>query len=115
MPETRRPALLRFVVLYAVLYGSFGVSSPFLPRFFESRGVTAGQLGLLFGLGTAARMLSAPFAAHVADRRGALRTVLAVCTLASALVALVLLRAEPFGVILSVGVVHAAALAPTTT
>ena len=30
--------LVRFVALYAVMYAAFGVSSPFLPRFFESRG-----------------------------------------------------------------------------
>ena len=115
MPETRSPALLRFVVLYAVLYGSFGVSSPFLPRFFESRGVSADQLGLLFGLSTAVRLLSGPFAGHVADVRGALRAVLATCTLASAGFALGLLRPEQFGLVLMVAVGHAASLAPTTT
>src|SRR5262245_41781871 len=114
MPETRSPALLRFVVLYAVLYGSFGVSSPFLPRFFESRGVSADPLGLLFGLGTAARMLSGPIAAHVADLRGALRAVLATCTLAAAGFALALLGPEQFGVLLMVAIAHAASLAPTT-
>jgi len=49
--------LLRFVALYALMYGAFGVSSPFLPAFFEGRGLTPEQLGALFGAGTAIRLI----------------------------------------------------------
>ena len=107
--------LRRFVVLYAVLYAAFGVSSPFLPRFFESRGVVPADLGLLFGLGTAVRLLAGPLAARVADLRGTLRAVFALCTLAAAAAAIALLRAERHGMLLLVSVAHAACLAPTTT
>jgi PPP family 3-phenylpropionic acid transporter len=71
--------LVRFVALHAFMYVAFGVISPFLPRFLESRGLTPEQIGIFFGLGTAARLLSAPVAGRIADLSGALRTVLAVC------------------------------------
>ena len=32
-------ALPRFILLYAAMYAAFGVASPFLPRFLESRGL----------------------------------------------------------------------------
>jgi hypothetical protein len=56
----RRDLLLRFLVLYGMLYCSFGFSSPFLPEFLIARGIGAGWLELLLGVGTALRMLSAP-------------------------------------------------------
>ena len=33
-PDVRTDVLLRFVALYTVMYGAFGVSSPFMPAFF---------------------------------------------------------------------------------
>ena len=107
--------LVWFVALYAVLYAAFGVSSPFLPRFLQSRGLTPEQIGLFFGLGTAVRLLSGPIAGRIADLSGALRTVLAVCMVAAAGVAVALLYAHGFGPLLVIGVVDAAVLAPTTT
>jgi MFS transporter, PPP family, 3-phenylpropionic acid transporter len=105
----------RFVVLYALLYGAFGVSSPFLPRFFESRGVSPEDLGLLFGLGTGVRLLSGPLAGRVADLSGALRGMLAFCIGAATVAALALLRADGVWMLVAVGVAQAACLAPTTT
>jgi PPP family 3-phenylpropionic acid transporter len=51
-----RAALPRFVVLYAGLYGAFGLASPFFPAFLESRGLQPEQLGILLGLATAVRL-----------------------------------------------------------
>jgi PPP family 3-phenylpropionic acid transporter len=108
-------ALSSFVVLYALLYASFGVSSPFMPRFFESRGLSPEWIGLLFGLGTAARLLSGPVAGRVADLLGAVRAVLALCMLAAAGVALGLVNVGRLWALVGVGILHAALLAPTTT
>src|SRR5439155_8902011 len=83
--------LHRFVVLYALMYAAFGVSSPFMPAFFEGRGLAPEQLGILLGAGTAIRLVSGPLAGHLADRTQALRAVLAVCELLAAAVALGLL------------------------
>ena len=108
-------ALLRFVTLYALMYAAFGVSSPFMPAFFQGRGLTPDQLGILFGVGTAIRLVSGPLCGRLADRTQALRAVLASCAALAALVVLGLLSAGGFSALLTVSVVHAAALAPITT
>ena len=47
----RLGGLPAFILLYATLYAAFGVASP-SPRFFEARGISASELGVLLGLGT---------------------------------------------------------------
>jgi PPP family 3-phenylpropionic acid transporter len=108
-------ALPRFVVLFALMYAAFGVASPFMPAFFEGQGLSPEQLGILFGAGTAVRLVAGPLAGRVADLTHALRAVLAVCELLAALVALSLLSASGFTLLLVIGLLHAAALAPTTS
>jgi PPP family 3-phenylpropionic acid transporter len=97
------------------MYAAFGVSSPFMPAFFERRGLAPEQLGILFASGTAIRLVSGPLAGRVADLTQALRAVLATCELLAALVALGLLSAPSFTPLLLMSLLHAAALAPTTT
>jgi MFS transporter, PPP family, 3-phenylpropionic acid transporter len=106
--------LLRFVALYALMYGAFGVSSPFMPAFFAERGLTAGELGFLFGAGTAIRLVSGPLCGRLADLTGALRGVFAVCALLAAVVALSLLAGAGLPTLLAISLLHAAALAPIT-
>jgi PPP family 3-phenylpropionic acid transporter len=106
--------LLPFVALYALMYGAFGVSSPFMPAFFAARGLTAGELGVLFGAGTAIRLVSGPLCGRLADLTGALRGVFAVCALIAAAVALALLGGSGFPALLAISLLQAAALAPIT-
>ena len=108
-------ALLRFVALYALIYGAFGVSSPFMPAFFERRGLTAEQLGVLFGAGTAIRLISGPLCGRLADRTEAFRGVLAICAVLAAMVATSLLGLAGFPALLAVSLLHSAVLAPITT
>src|SRR5918998_2805060 len=115
MPASLPTPLPRFILLYELMYAAFGVSSPFMPAFFESRGLAPEQLGIVFALGTAVRLISGPFAGRIADLMQALRAVLAICTALSALVALGLLPAHGFWILLLVSLCHAAALAPVTT
>ncbi len=112
---SRLDPLRRFLLLYALLYGAFGVSSPFMARFFEWRGLSAEQIGLVFGVGTAVRLLTGPLAGRVADLLGALRGVLAACVVAATGVAVALARTEGVTMVMIVAVVDAAVLAPTTT
>jgi PPP family 3-phenylpropionic acid transporter len=107
--------LPRFILLYALMYAAFGVASPFWPAFFESRGLSPQQLGILFALGIAVRLLSGPVAGRLADRLQALRAVLVGCVALAALIALGLLPAHGFWLLLLANVALAAALAPTTT
>jgi MFS transporter, PPP family, 3-phenylpropionic acid transporter len=97
------------------MYAAFGVSSPFLPAFLQERGLTPDQLGILLGVGTAVRLVSGPLCGRLADRTEARRTVLASCAALAALIVLGLLSASGFSALLTVSVVHAAALAPITT
>ena len=72
-------SLPRFITLYALMYGAFGVSSPFMPALFERRGLTPEQLGILFGAGTAIRLISGPMCGRLADFMGSLQGMFAVC------------------------------------
>lgn len=103
-----------FLILYFLLYAAFGVASPYLPAFVETRGIPAEQIGVIFAAGTAIRLLAAPVAGRLADRWGARREVLAACAVAAAMAALLYLPADDFGVLLLVGLIHALALAPVT-
>jgi len=107
-------ALHRFAVLYALMYAAFGVASPFMPAFFEGRGLAPTQLGILFAAGTAIRLVSGPLGGRLADRTQALRAVLAACQLLAALVAIGLLSAPSFTPLFLTSLLYAAALAPTT-
>jgi PPP family 3-phenylpropionic acid transporter len=108
-------ALPRFVTLYALMYAAFGVSSPFMPAFFRGRGLTPDQVGILFGIGTAIRLVSGPLCGRLADLTQALRAVLASCAALAAFVVLGLLWARGFPALLTISAAHAAALAPITT
>lgn len=110
-----RNPLPGFVLLYALMYGAFGVASPFWPRFFEMRGIGSEELGLLLALGTTIRLLSGPLASRIADLLRARRAVLAICLGLSGLVVLCLPSAQGLALLLLISLCHAAALAPTTT
>ena len=111
----RLRALPAFILLYAMIYGAFGVASPFWPLFFEQRGVPAEQLGILLGLATMMRLIAGPLVGRLADMLGALRATLATCAAVAACMGTALLAAEGFWSLLLIEMGHAAALAPVTT
>ena len=106
--------LSQFIVLYAAIYGAFGVTSPFWPRFFEARGLTSEEIGLLFGLGTIVRLIVGPCAGRGADLLQALRMTLGVCAIVAAGTALALLAAHGAWQLFLTQLCQAAALAPIT-
>ncbi|SEG26216.1 MFS transporter, PPP family, 3-phenylpropionic acid transporter [Methylobacterium sp. 190mf] len=69
--------LARFLVLYAALYGAYGVLSPVLPGFLAARGLTPGEIGLLLAAAGVLRLAVGPLAGAFADRHRAGRSVLA--------------------------------------
>jgi PPP family 3-phenylpropionic acid transporter len=103
-----------FLLLFALLYSAFGVASPFLPALMQGRGIPAEQIGLVLGLATAIRLVSASIAGRIADRLHALRATLAACSVGTALAALGYLSAAGFWALLAISLLHALALAPTT-
>lgn len=113
MPPSR--ALRSFVLLYVLMYAAFGVASPFWPRFFETRGMTPEQIGLLLGLSTVVRLIAGPAAARLADRSQRLRHVLAAAAALAACLAFTLPWVAGFWIFLIVRLCHEAALTPTTS
>jgi len=103
-----------FLLLFALLYAAFGAASPFLPALMQGRGIPAEQIGLVLGLATATRLVSASIAGRVADRLHALRATLAACSVGTALAALGYLSATGVWALLAISLLHALALAPTT-
>jgi PPP family 3-phenylpropionic acid transporter len=114
LTPVRSTALPRFLLLYAAMYAAFGVASPFLPAFVRARGLSAEQLGLVLGAGTAVRLLTAPLAGRTGDVLQGLRSVLVVCTALAAAVTLGYLPAHGWWPLLALSLGHAAALAPVT-
>jgi PPP family 3-phenylpropionic acid transporter len=94
------------------MYAAYGVASPFLPSLLERGGLSAQELGFVLGAATAVRLLSAPLAGRVADRRHALRAVLVISIAAAAFTTLGYLVARGFWALLPLVLLHAAALAP---
>jgi len=107
-------ALPRFVLLYAAMYAAYGVASPFLPAFVNSRGIAPEELGLVLGTGTAVRLASAPLAGRIGDLLEALRTVLVLCIALAAFTTLGYLPARGFWWFLAISAMQAIALAPMT-
>jgi PPP family 3-phenylpropionic acid transporter len=105
-------ALPRYVLLFALVYGAFGVHSPFFPSFLSARGLEPGMIGLVLALGTAVRLIVAPVAGRISDALAATRTVLAVSIGAASLGAAAFLGAWGFWPLLLVSLLSAVALAP---
>jgi MFS transporter, PPP family, 3-phenylpropionic acid transporter len=115
-PANAQPHALRsFILLYALMYAAFGVASPFWPRFFETRGMSPEQIGILLGLGTIVRLIAGPVAARIADRLQRLRQVLAASCALAACLAFGLPWVAGFWILLVVRLCQEAALTPTTS
>jgi MFS transporter, PPP family, 3-phenylpropionic acid transporter len=107
--------LARFVLLFALMYAAFGFASPFLPAFLAMRGLAPEEIAIVLGAGTAVRLMSGPAVGRIADWLQGLRLMLGLTLGLAALAALGYLRGSHFATLLVVGLLHQAALAPTTT
>jgi PPP family 3-phenylpropionic acid transporter len=106
---------ISYILLYTALYGAFGVASPFWPKFFETKGLTTQQIGLMLGAAMLVRLAAGPAVGRLADLSGSLRLVFATCAALAAGSAAALFVANSFWPLLVVALVQAAALAPTTS
>ena len=104
-----------YIILYAAMYGAFGVASPFWPKFFETKGLATQQIGLMLGAAMLVRLAAGPAVGRLADLSGSLRLVFATCAALAAGSAAALFVANSFWPLLVVALVQAAALAPTTS
>src|SRR6202045_1488252 len=112
MTAFSRPALSRFLILYAALYAGFGVQSPYLPSLLESRDLRPEAIALVLAAGSAVRLVAGPAAGRLADRLDAPKVILSLCSAVAALIALGYLPARGLWMLFAVGVFHSAALAP---
>ena len=108
----RPDLLLRFLLLYATLYCSFGFSSPFLPEYLTVRGVDPASLGVLLGASTAVRLISAPVAGRFADVFSAFRLELGLFAIFAGVATLLYLPAYSFWLLVLANLTQAALLAP---
>ena len=107
-----RSTLPQFLILYAALYAGFGVQSPYLPSLLDSRGLRPEAIALALAAGTAIRLVAGPAAGWLADRIDAPKVVLALCSVAAAVMGLGYLTAQGISPLIAVGVLQSAALAP---
>jgi MFS transporter, PPP family, 3-phenylpropionic acid transporter len=66
-PMSIRPSLAARLS-YAALFGAVGASFPYLPVFYQSRGLDLAAIGLMTALGAAVGLLAAPVWGALADR-----------------------------------------------
>src|SRR3984893_17697971 len=112
MISSSRSMLYRFLILYGLLYAGFGVQSPYLPILLDNRHLRPETIALALAAGTAMRLMAAQAVARLADRWDAPKVFLALCTTAAALIGLGYLPAQGAWLLIAVGVLHSAALAP---
>ncbi|MBV9815139.1 MAG: MFS transporter [Alphaproteobacteria bacterium] len=112
MVSLRSHLLSRFLILYGLLYAGFGVQSPYLPSLLAGRNLAPEAIALVLGAGTAIRLIAGPVAGRLADTLDTPKAVLAMCSIAAALIAVGYLRATGFLLLFVVGVLHSATLAP---
>ncbi len=61
---------LRFAFYYGAVFLTVGCYLPFWPLWLESRGLSAGQIGLLLALAAWVKVAASPALAHLSDRAG---------------------------------------------
>jgi MFS transporter, PPP family, 3-phenylpropionic acid transporter len=106
---------IAYILLYAAMYGAFGVASPFWPKFFETKDLTSQQIGWILGAAMVVRLAAGPLVGRLADLTRSLRLVLATCAALAAGMAAALSLANTFWLLLFITSLQAAALAPTTS
>lgn len=86
--DSVRPSLLtrwfpfpvRIALMFSAMFFITGITTPFLPVWFKSRGFTVGEIGLLAIVPQLLRSLAAPVVGFEADRNQAHRTLVIVVT-----------------------------------
>ncbi|HEY9275081.1 MFS transporter, partial [Achromobacter sp.] len=90
-PDARQGAIALHG-FYFLYYGLQGVSIPFLPLWFASRGLDPAAIGLIVATSFLPKILSTPVVAHMADQTGRAHALIAAALAAS----LVLFACYPF-------------------
>ena len=81
-----RSAAWRLAAFYGGVFLAMGIFGPFWPLWLKDRGLDAHDIGLVFALGTLAKLIMTPFVARWADRLGRRKILLVFLTTAGTLV-----------------------------
>jgi PPP family 3-phenylpropionic acid transporter len=74
----------RVAVFYVAICGVVGVQLPFFPLWLKAKGLDPQMIGIVLAVPMVVRIAAIPVAARIADRYDALRSVILICTAASA-------------------------------
>lgn len=111
MEPARLPTLLPLGALFVALYGAYGVQSPFLSLFLDSRGAEPFEIGMILAAATVTRIVAGPTIGYLADRWSARRSVLVLGAVATGAISFAYLGAEGPGALLLVVLPQAVAVA----
>ena len=94
------PVAIRFAVFYAALYVGFGAYLPYMPVWYEARGLSPELIGLAGAAAMAGRVVIAPLGANWSDRAARRRDAIQAFTLAAvAIYALHVPASSPWAII----------------
>ncbi|PIW26101.1 MAG: 3-phenylpropionate MFS transporter [Rhodospirillales bacterium CG15_BIG_FIL_POST_REV_8_21_14_020_66_15] len=91
-----RLAPLRLALFYGGIFLALGIMGPFWPLWLKDKGLAAEEIGLIFALGTLARLAVTPHFARAADRTGERKRILVLLSLFGALAFLAFRWTEGF-------------------
>ncbi len=94
----------RLAAYYAAAFGANGVFLPFWPVWLASRGLSAVDIGIIFACTSAARVLTVPLVAQIADRRGDRKSLIVTFATLSALLYLLYPVSTNFFILLTVSI-----------
>jgi PPP family 3-phenylpropionic acid transporter len=91
---------LRLALFYIAIFVVIGVATPFWPLWLSARGLSAGELGLLFATGHWVKAAATPLVGMIADRIGQPRLIMLALSWAAAAAFLLGLWAHSFAALL---------------
>lgn len=104
--------MVALLLLFGLIYGGFGVLSPYLPALLAARGLDAQTIGLALAAGTLVKLAVAPPLARFADRRQRVAATLAAALAASSLAAVAYGAPVAGSTLVALTLAQAAALTP---
>lgn len=94
--RSRVPVPWRLAAFYAAIFLAVGLYAPYWPPWLETRGLDAGEIGMVLALTTWAKVVATPLAAGIADRLGRRRPAMLALALCAAAVFAFYATAEGF-------------------
>ena len=114
-PSSRPPAgalSVRYALFYAALFLTIGIYVPFWPLWLAGRGLSPGEIGIIFALGSWSRIVANPAMARIADRSRNGKAVVVVLSATALLIFTGFISAQGFWLLLAINLAAALAHQP---